>query len=245
MRILRNALAVATCATKGFNRYALGGVLIERVAHDTCRAVATDGRILACVQWTEDCETPRQPGWPWSCSRAILSEQTCKAAARLAKPGKRESDNRPATRFVTMDEMNLNGRAKFTGETRCNKQVFEAETLEGHFPNCCNVFPESSETDTTIRVDPIMFAKLLTAIATAGEVNEEHRGVVLTIRDKISAITVSRVSLDNTVRVAGAIMPLDLKKGQSGQSDKWRPAKSFEEGSIHIEHANQEEEVTT
>ena len=106
MRILRQALAVAACSDSEMSRYALGGALIERIGEDTCCAVACDGRILAYTEWKEDMETPRG-----ELDKIILSEQTCKKAARLSAPTKKVRDLGldSTANFVTLDEPSLNG----------------------------------------------------------------------------------------------------------------------------------------
>ncbi len=234
MRILRQALAVAACSDSESSRYALGGALIERIGDDVCCAVACDGRILAYTQWKEDQETPRG-----ELDKIILSEQTCKKAARLSAPTKKVRDLGldSTANFVTLDEPSLNGTARISGiAPGKDPQTIEEQTIEGRFPNWRGVFPaQDSEKETTIVLDPVLLTRLLSAVATAGGVIDGARGVAVTFRDPKSPVTVGYVSKDGTTRAAGVIMPLEPKGKRGGEHNtakrcRWQPVGMETEG---------------
>ena len=150
MQIPRRVLSALTvCADNENSRYALGGLRLERDG-DKAIAVATDGRRLMQVEWTEPdadgidfggLDVKPAADSDFARDGAILGIRDCKEIARTLKPKVRAAKRKPGLEFIAMEEASANGTLKMAasdGEATTTRTI---KTLEGRFPRWRDVIP--------------------------------------------------------------------------------------------------------
>jgi hypothetical protein len=171
----------------GSQRYALSGVRLRRT--DEASAAATDGRILAIMQWPHD----EQPG------------DSFERIVDLSKIG---PDPRPvelsetpdAAGFLRVSPVDKRPDAPFKGEYSVGPVV------EGRFPQVEVCVPDyGARNAVSISVDPALLARLLTVAAET--TIDARRGVRLTIpRDPTKPIRIDNEH--DGLTFVGIIMPM-------------------------------------
>ena len=152
MLIPRRVLSALTvCTDAESRRYALRGLRMERDG-DKAFAIATDGRRLMSVEWTDAAEDVDnidfggldvKPAADSDFARdgCILSSKDCRDIARTAKPKVGVLKKRPGLEFIALEESSANGSVKLAasdGETTATKTV---KPLEGRYPKWRDVLP--------------------------------------------------------------------------------------------------------
>ena len=178
MLIPRSVLAtLPTHADIESSRYALGVLLIERAEDGRPRAVATDGRRMAVIEWTEP-ETSGDPeGLPY-----LLPIDAAVTAAKAMKPRLAALKKRPNLAFVPF-EQNGEGTGKLAPTNGQDTADVAAPPVDGRFPAWRDVIPETGpETGyVSVRLDPRYLAEaaqLLNQVACS----EDSRAVTVHIQ---------------------------------------------------------------
>lgn len=145
-------------------RYALAGVKIERDAMHNPLAVATDGKRLLAIGWTEP-ETPDHPPAHFGFS-AIVAGKELAAAAQTNRPGTRAQRASKAAGYLDLDEQNATAeRTPIIASNGESTARLDAANIEGRYPRWRDCFPEYGHESVSVKVDAKMLAELLQAIA--------------------------------------------------------------------------------
>lgn len=134
MLIPPKVLKIASCCDKDSLRYATAGVRLERDDAGVPYAVATDGRRLTRVTWTEDAgdeypgdfDQTHQPGFS-----TLLHMDDCKEAAKL--PPRRTI--KPILANVVVEEASANGEVTYGATDLDRLRKVKAKSVEGKFPD--------------------------------------------------------------------------------------------------------------
>lgn len=223
MLVPRNVFAVAKCADTSDGRYALSGVRFERDAKGKPVAVATDGKRMLAVQWTEakPSDFPANVGDTHHVAdfATILPAKACDAARKGLglKITKHLLGIKPVLENVLIEEPAVNGVVPMATTNIHETQRSQPESLEGRFPLWRDVLNRTAEHPDgclSICVDPRALAGMLLAMADAAT-TEDHQGVILTIdaSDEVDnegwrkSLTVSHEN-ENGTKAVGLIMPM-------------------------------------
>ncbi len=144
MLVPKNVFCISKACDTESSRYALGGVLVERDPEGNPVAVATDGRRLAVVSWTEDdgAEYPVDGGDAESVDgfSTIIDkshwDEAGKAARKVAKSSK------PILRNVLLEE-SANGKVSLSTFDLESRRAIATRPIEGKFPKWREAIPEN------------------------------------------------------------------------------------------------------
>jgi len=153
MFVPRSVLSqMPVCADSTSQRYALGGVHLEREG-ELARAVTTDGTRLLLAEW-DDGElrrnVPEVAGVLTAVDEAFATEGTlicsseCNRLAKMAKPSASASGRLPHTNSVVLQEAGANGTLKAAATDGSTSSTAEVATVEGRFPKWRDVVPDYS-----------------------------------------------------------------------------------------------------
>ena len=214
MLIPRGILKLRSVASQSKSRYALNGVCIERKDGDTCRAVATDGKALALVEWNDanrhetdgliDAKTTR-PGLV-----TVLPVSGLNTIDK-AIPKRKQFANAQ----VRLEEPSVNGHANLVHPVSDGDVEFKLPTVEGNFPPYEDVLKGEEGKKETIRIglNIGLLYNLVRALQEAKGTGDAAPVARLEIVDEFSAVrvTVSGGCGDPSVtRAVGLLMPVNL-----------------------------------
>lgn len=149
--------AVMKCAAEESTRYAINGVLIERMDDMSCRAVTTDGRRLMFVQWDDEESWKQFPleDKPRKGFRALVPMVFWKHAKALAP--------------VALGEHAPDGKLRLVSTKGGITATLVAKVLDGKFPDIDSVVPkyEIGKDAVEFYIDPILLAECVKALGDA------------------------------------------------------------------------------
>jgi len=180
------------------SRYTLDGVKIERSADGMALAAATDGRILAVLEWSDDDK---------SCDGCIIPAE----ALTLAKHIARKTNARGIR--ISKDAVVVLG--KFSTSEEVASVPFE--TLEGRWPKWLGCL-HLQKNPRTCLFDP---RRLIAALELACSVLDADRGVSITLDhdDPDSPITISAKSESH--RAVVVVMPKRREDDKQNREPDW------------------------
>lgn len=192
LAIPRNVLALAGVAHPEKTRYAMNGIMLERVGRE-CRAVATDGKRLAIVEWTDTTE-----GGGGDVARVLPCDLATKAAkaAKAAKVGEVEAS--------------LNGRA----ELKIRDDSVSGDVVEGHFPPYRDVLKGERE-EIVVGINASLLEGLAKALHEAKDTGAKRGNYVVRLRiskgnPAEAPIIVETCSGNGSFTGIGLLMPVDI-----------------------------------
>ncbi len=157
MLIPRQALSTVLFAAKDATRHAINGVWIERDADGVPRCVATDGRRLAVVTWTEPdpADYPPIKGVdPTTRNPDGFSTLLPTADVRTILKAIPKSRTKPILEYVALDEAASSKNGIHLGVTDIeSSQVWDILPLEGSFPRWQSAIDAPTSSDVTIRIN--------------------------------------------------------------------------------------------
>ena len=187
-------------------RYALSGVRLERDAEGPV-AIATDGRRLIAVRWSEDVAYPSEVGDVAEVAgfeTMIPKKQWDEAAKMPPKPSKYLSEK--ALRNVLVEEPSANGTVRMLAADReKNTKEIKATVPQGRFPRWRDVMPKEQPGSITVRLDAAYLAEVCAVLAKM-VTNDSSRGVDITFAHEDRAVTITKTL--NGVSATAVIMPL-------------------------------------
>jgi hypothetical protein len=142
MLIPKEALEVVRLGSDEAGRHGLTGVLVERKAGRNPRLVASDGKYLGIVEWTEADHSEYPAGHnpaPGPDLRVILAGDSCREAMKL--PDKRSARNIPILNNIVLDETAVKLPAESEGAVPIScgmngpTKRIEGKLLDGNFPD--------------------------------------------------------------------------------------------------------------
>jgi len=197
----RNLSALSKVCASHNPRYSVTGVLLKDKGDGAYEAVATDGRILAIVNGPRPAgdDIPAAESAPNGGTEGVIDRDELAGVFKLPDaPGKRKS--------VSPVGLALSAENRWTAAT--NAATCQGAGVEGRFPCYREILPTVPKRKpvVTIRLDPVLLAKLLTAAA-ATVCDDENKGVELEIFDPTHPAVVRARNSDGRT-FEGAIMPL-------------------------------------
>lgn len=146
---------------KESTRYALGAVKLER-KDGRGRAVATNGRMLAMVEWSEpDTSEYPHPAAREDCDRLIARAQWDELAKVHAKNARKQFKE-ILRHAVIGNHENPNLVTTVTIDTDLNQSVKDCRVMEGRFPKYEDCIPKYGPSDCVeVRMDADMLVELL------------------------------------------------------------------------------------
>lgn len=195
MLIPRTVLAaLAPCCDLESSRYALGGVLLQRLPDGNPVAVATDGRRLVAVTW--DGLPDDAPTCPTDANviqsdafAAIVPQDVCARLGKEWHPSRQERHGKQA--WVLMEE---GEKPKMYVLDREFDATYDIRLLEGRFPKWRDIVHKTYPADTlTITVD----AKLLMQVLTAVSSNAHDTGDNVSGAVRITVVTKGKDANDD------------------------------------------------
>lgn len=227
MLIPRTVLnAISHCDPESTS-YALGAVQLQRCADGSPVAVATDGRRLIALGWTEDEPNPENQHEQWNGRNVpvdgfetLIPASAIKAqVAKLPKP--KASHNLRANHSILMEEPTANGKVTFHGTTGETTSTAVVASEEGRFPKWRDVIPSYAADECVhIAIDPRYLADACKALGDH-VCDDESPYIVLTVpMDSAKPLIVSRQWQGK----AGAAVIMPCGGDQILSKQAWRPA---------------------
>jgi hypothetical protein len=148
MFVPRSIAALASHTDPGSSRYALGGIRLERDSEGLPHAVATDGRRLAHVTWSDVILADRLPSdfdpKPVSGFETMLPTASIAAVSKAAKPGKNERylSERDQFDYFAVQEPGANGKVELCAYNSTTVAREQTASIEGRFPKWRDVIPQ-------------------------------------------------------------------------------------------------------
>jgi hypothetical protein len=184
-----NLAALAKLAAKESNRYSTTGVHLRLSGDGTYRAMATDSRIGAIVTGTGDPadEYPTPPGVPAG-DGTDEGQVPARAFAEAFRPVKARRFKPILSNLAVVLEKNTATLASTDLE---KATVAPVRLLEGRFPPMPDVVP-TGVPRAAATVDPLLFARLLTAAAEFSDADEPRVDVEFRGQTNILVVRASR-----------------------------------------------------
>ena len=231
MLIPRTVLsALAPICDPESTRYALGGVLVERLQPgegDVAGkpvAVATNGRQLVVVTWDEpkEIQPTLQLGVKTTSeqhSAEIIPQALCQALGDDWHPSRLERAEQVMVLLEEEDEPARDPKMRVLG--RCGGSTLDVRLVEGRFPKWRDVVAKQADNTLTVTVDPKLLMGIVAAVSAHG--NGEPPKVRLTIpienKDNERPILISAVG-EHGSKSLGLLMPID---SENNDGPYWTP----------------------
>ena len=186
-------------------RYALGGVHLERDAEGPV-AVATDGRRLIAVRWSE-AAAGDYPGGVGDTAHVenfetLIPAKSWNEAAKL--PPKRTS--KPILANVLVEETSANGTVRMAATDLETTKQITPRSLEGRFPRWRDTMPKEQPGSITVRLDATYLAEVCAVLAKM-VTDDSSRGVDITFtHEDMAAVTITKTL--NGVSATAVIMSM-------------------------------------
>lgn len=151
MLIPRRIFAMRQLASQDTARFQLNGVHFTREDGKPV-AVATDGKVLGHVSWSEDNweEMPEigtvKPAAPVDSTRTTLRSDDCERAEKIVP----KKHGKPILGNCYLDEPSLNGTATLTATDLDRSDTVTAEPIDGTFPDYTVALPKGKAKATVI-----------------------------------------------------------------------------------------------
>ncbi len=198
-------------------RYAIHGVQFSRLPDDQagqrrCRAEATNGRILARIDWME-ADTMKFPGLDALCLEPVAgfkatlpADRVAKMAKSLSKPPAAMLRAKPILGNYLLEEPTTNGKAKVQGRDQENEpQNATIQTLENRFPDTDAVIPKKSAAKASVKLNPT-YLKTLCEIAEKALGCGEDSFIELSLTDDAHPVLLTAEAEGRTL--TACIMPI-------------------------------------
>ena len=139
LMIPRAILGLVDVAADGKTRYAMAGVRVTRADDGRMRAVATQGKSLAIVEWREPTDLDAAERGEGEGS-AVLPRAACEAARKTAAPRKGESPRAVWVRWQTRTPGDP-ASAVMIARGKAGETATAAPPVDGYFPPIDDVAP--------------------------------------------------------------------------------------------------------
>lgn len=198
---------LAGCASTNPTRYAVNGILCEDHGGGKGRMVATDGKILARVDFKhfDPAEFPSLEAVksaPNTASTALVPGKELAKACAKANISKR------GIPVLTKPVMILGEETSTVIGTDLSSTSSDAvRNIEGRFPNYMDVVPDASDATGEASFNPELLIKLCEA---AIAVNPRSPAIKLTLHGKLRAATILARNPNDGTELHGLIMPLSI-----------------------------------
>jgi hypothetical protein len=216
MLIPRAVFALSKLCDGESSRYALGGVLFERIDAERCRAVVTDGRCLVIVEWRENHAFDTEFGnFPLNTAPGfvvLIPAGSCVALQRLGKPTPK-TKMPPKCEVVAIGEQAQESQSEFRAcvLTENGRLGYSAVTCEGRFPRWQDVVYgrrklRAGTAMGAVSLDTELFSRVLVAV---NEVSRDETGTacgVFTPPSNDEPVIIAK-QCDNGLRVFAMLMP--------------------------------------
>lgn len=133
LMIPRAILGLVDVAADEKTRYAMDGVRLTRAADGRMRAVATQGKSLAIVEWREPTELDASERGAGEGS-VVLPRAAIEAARKTSAPRRGESPRAACARWQTPAPGAPAGAPTLTAHGKTGPTTTEARPLDGHYP---------------------------------------------------------------------------------------------------------------
>ncbi len=230
MQVPRKVMALAGCTDATAGRYAAGGVRFNRSPGGLAQAVACNGHTLAAVTWED-----AGPGESPEEFSVIVPAASCRKAAKLASPTKRQQEDEERLATVFLDESTAAGKIHISAEGKHGGESATYETLDGEFPRWRDILPQYRQ-PVSIDVNPWELIELLRAIAPAADTSlppctptirltfeTAPRGGDIPEQPGEVPVTVSTGHLPDQLTSIGVIMPIWWDKHPECQAGTAQP----------------------
>ena len=230
MQVPRKVMALAGCTNTAKRGYELGGVRFNRSPGGSAQAVACNGRGLAAVMWED-----AGPGESPEEFSVIVPAGSCRKAAELASPTKRQQEDEERLASVCIDESTAPGKILISAEGKDGGESATYETLDGKFPRWRDTLPQYRK-PVSVDVDPYELIKLLQALAPAADTNLVGYNACIRLTFETAprdgaipeqpgevAVTVSTGHLPDQLTSIGVVMPVWDKKQKEYQAGTAQP----------------------
>lgn len=209
MRLInKKHLAVLGAVSTDEKRYILNGVKFEETKTGL-KAIATDGRVLAIVESTDDpkcSEYPTIQGIEAAKNTADSALVPTQAIRNVLKSWPKTSRTLPI-----LD----NAIVKFTDKVSTfattdleSPNIVEAKNIEGQFPNYEQIIPRKGSATFQIVVDPVKLANTL--MMAAKITTSDSASVLLSFQGSLNPFVVTGENLGFTF--TGVVMPMKGKE---------------------------------
>ncbi len=237
MLIPSRMFAMTAQADDASSRYALCGIRFERNGqHADPHAIATDRRVLVAASWNEPnaAEHPAPDDYKerWTGTKAddfatIIPVADCKAAVKLVRMTKKQREDKPIRDCIALSETSTNGKAPMYASDGSQSANMAPDTLDGRFPHWRDCVPAyTRENSVSVYLNAKMLMDLVKTVSTISQLDSDHPGVTVTVRDDNSAVLVTSDRTAPTdwqgggcgVGVCGVIMPFKSPHKQKGRN---------------------------